>query len=229
MCLCACSSHNSSENWTGTSDFGCSIRKILRWYIKYKQKRSTRKGSGIGFLPYGVMTDLRHTTVAMVTSNVTPGLLLLRHTVLSVRDALRSIMETVHVCCVGKALRLNTKLSFENIMQHITTDYSTASFVGRCSICSSNQALTSSHSCHLFFICCITYLLTYSMVHSPSWEANCFAASQEIPRISRNPKVHYRTHKRPPPYVVLHLYSRSSAVYSASDPSPHNTRALSPL
>ena len=30
------------------------------------------------------------------------------------------------------------------------------------------------------------------MVQSPSWEANWFAASQEIPRISRNPKVHYR-------------------------------------
>jgi len=29
----------------------------------------------------------------------------------------------------------------------------------------------------------ITYLLTYSMVQSPSWEANCFAASQEITRI----------------------------------------------
>jgi len=44
----------------------------------------------------------------------------------------------------------------------------------------------------------ITYLITYSMVQSPSWEANWFAASQEIPRISRNPKIHYRTHKRPP-------------------------------
>jgi len=31
------------------------------------------------------------------------------------------------------------------------------------------------------------------MVQSPSWEANWFAASQEILRISRNPKVHYRT------------------------------------
>jgi len=42
------------------------------------------------------------------------------------------------------------------------------------------------------------YLLTHSIVQSPSWEANWFAASQEIHCISRNPKVHYRTHKRPP-------------------------------
>ena len=48
-----------------------------------------------------------------------------------------------------------------------------------------------------------TYLLTYSTVQSPSWDVNWFAASQEIPRISRNPKVHYRTHKRPPPVSIL--------------------------
>ena len=41
------------------------------------------------------------------------------------------------------------------------------------------------------------------MVQSPSWEANWFAASQEVPRISRNPKVHYRNHKRPPPVSIL--------------------------
>jgi len=41
------------------------------------------------------------------------------------------------------------------------------------------------------------------MVQSPSWEANWFAASQEIPRISRNPKVHYRTHKCPPTVSIL--------------------------
>ena len=46
-------------------------------------------------------------------------------------------------------------------------------------------------------------IVTYFMVQSPSWEANWFAASQEIPRISRNPKVHYRTHKRPPPISIL--------------------------
>ena len=41
------------------------------------------------------------------------------------------------------------------------------------------------------------------MVQSPSWEANWFAASQEIPRILWKPKVHYRTHKRPPPVPIL--------------------------
>ena len=48
-----------------------------------------------------------------------------------------------------------------------------------------------------------TYLLIYSMVQSSSWAANWFAASQEIPRISRNPKAHYRTNKRPPPVSIL--------------------------
>ena len=54
-----------------------------------------------------------------------------------------------------------------------------------------------------FKIVTLNNLHTYSMVHCSSWEANWFAASQEIPRILWNPKVHYRTHKRPPPVPVL--------------------------
>ena len=46
----------------------------------------------------------------------------------------------------------------------------------------------------------ITYLLRAA---ESSWAANWFAVSQEIPRISRNPKVHYRIHKRPPPVSIL--------------------------
>jgi hypothetical protein len=41
------------------------------------------------------------------------------------------------------------------------------------------------------------------MEQSPSWKADWFAASQEIPPILWNPKVPHRTHKRPPPIPIL--------------------------
>jgi hypothetical protein len=42
-----------------------------------------------------------------------------------------------------------------------------------------------------------------SMEQRPSWEANSFSASQEIPCILRKPEVHYRIHKSPPPVPTL--------------------------
>jgi hypothetical protein len=47
------------------------------------------------------------------------------------------------------------------------------------------------------------YIPTYSTEQSHSWEANQFAASQEIPRILWKPKVHYRIHKCPPTVSIL--------------------------
>ena len=60
----------------------------------------------------------------------------------------------------------------------------------------------------------LNYLLTY-LLHGAktSREANWFAASQEIARISRNPNVQYRTHNRPPPLSLSPPLPLSLSIY----------------
>ena len=77
----------------------------------------------------------------------------------------------------------------------------------------------------------LTYLLTYSLLtcstqHIPSWEANKFSASQEIPPIFWNPKFHYRIYKCPPARLTLRLFRSTIRFYSEELLAPRPTPKL---
>ena len=59
-------------------------------------------------------------------------------------------------------------------------------------------------------------MLTYSKVQSPPWEANRFSASQEIPPIIWNTKVHYHILKSLPPVPTLSQINPVHAPHSIS-------------
>ena len=59
----------------------------------------------------------------------------------------------------------------------------------------------------LRFTYLITYLLNYSLEQSPSWKANRFSASQEIPRILWKTKAHYSIHKCPTPVPIMSQFN----------------------
>jgi len=76
-------------------------------------------------------------------------------------------------------------------------------FLKNCPLTILPLAPLSEKSCTSCNVQCLLTYLTYSMEQRPSWEANRLTASQEIPRILWNPKVHCRIYMGPPPVSTL--------------------------
>jgi hypothetical protein len=71
-------------------------------------------------------------------------------------------------------------------------------------VVSTYNARRRLHHVQTYSVCySVKYQVTNSTMKGPFWEADRSWASQEIPRILWNLKVHYRIHKSLPPVPIL--------------------------
>jgi hypothetical protein len=111
-------------------------------------------------------------------------------------------------------------------------------FPTKCSYAFLVCPMCSTFPAHLIFSHLITLIMhnrntfesrttsTNSMEQSPSWEANSHSASQ-VPRLLRNPKVHYRVHNSPPLVPVLIQMQPAHSFHPTSPGSILHTRQSS--